>query len=77
MAFFPLFVDPVQHRGLLTLGVMAATVATLTFLYGLIAVLLTYFLAERMRANPAVSRGLERLAGVFLIGFGIKLALSK
>jgi threonine/homoserine/homoserine lactone efflux protein len=77
MAFFPLFVDPLQHRGLLTFGVMAATVATLTFLYGLIAVLLTYFLAERMRANPVVSRGLERLAGVFLIGFGIKLALSK
>ena len=34
-------------------------------------------LAERMRANPIVGRVLEKLAGVFLIGFGIKLALSK
>lgn len=34
---------------------MAVTVAALTFLYGLIAVLLTHHLAERMRANPRVS----------------------
>ena len=77
MAFFPLFVDPVRHQGLLTFGVMAATVAALTFLYGLIAVLLTHFLAERLRANPKVSNGLQKLAGVFLIGFGVKLALSR
>lgn len=77
MAFFPLFVDPAHHRGLVTFGAMAVTVAFLTFLYGLTAVLLTHFLAERMRANPAIGRTLEKLAGVFLIGFGIKLALSK
>ena len=77
MAFFPLFVDPAQHQGMLTFGVMAATVAVLTFLYGLGATLLTYYLAERMRANPTVSRALEKLAGVFLIGFGVKLALTK
>jgi len=77
MAFFPLFVDPARHQGLLTFGAMAVTVAFLTFLYGLTAVLLTHFLAERMRANPRVVRALEKLAGVFLIGFGIKLAISK
>jgi threonine/homoserine/homoserine lactone efflux protein len=77
MAFFPLFVDPAQHRGLVTFGVMAATIAFLTFLYGLVAVLLTHFLAERMRANPRIGRWLEKLAGVFLIGFGVKLAVSK
>ena len=77
MAFFPLFVDPTRHQGLATFGAMAVTVAILTFLYGLTAVLLTHFLAARMRANPAIGRTLEKLAGVFLIGFGIKLALSK
>ena len=77
MAFFPLFVDPAQHRGMLTFGVMAATIAVLTFAYGLIAVLLTHFLAERMRANPVIGRVLEKLAGVFLIAFGVKLAVSK
>jgi len=31
MAFFPLFVDPAIHMGLLTFAVMAATIAALTF----------------------------------------------
>ena len=77
MAFFPLFVDPAHHPGLTTFGVMAATIAALTFLYGLIVVLLTHRLAERLRASPKISNRLQKLAGVFLIGFGIKLALSR
>src|SRR5205085_5201991 len=64
MAFFPLFVDPARHQGLATFGAMAATIATLTFAYGLIVVLLTHHLAERMRANPAIGRVLEKIAGV-------------
>lgn len=77
MAFFPLFVDPIRQQGLTTYAFMAATIAVLTFVYGLIAVLLTHFLAERVRANPLVSRILEKVAGLFLIGFGIKLAVSR
>ena len=77
MAFFPLFIDPARHQGMATFGLMAATIATLTFGYGLTAVLLTHFLAERMRANPFIVRVLEKIAGTFLIGFGIKLAVSK
>ncbi|MBR7791991.1 LysE family transporter [Undibacterium sp. FT147W] len=77
MAFFPLFVDPVRHQGLITFGFMATTIAILTFIYGLIAVLLTHFLAERLRANPTATRVLEKLAGLSLIGFGLKLVSSR
>jgi leucine efflux protein len=77
MAFFPLFVDPAQHQGLLTFGVMALTVAALTFAYGLVAVLLTHHLAERMRAHPLIGRLLQKIAGLCLVGFGIKLATSR
>lgn len=77
MAFFPLFVDPARHQGLLTFGVMAATIAVLTFAYGLVAVLLTHHLAERMRSHPVFGRVLQKLAGVCLLAFGAKLALSK
>ena len=77
MAFFPLFVDPARHQGLLTFGAMALTIAVLTFAYCLAATLLTHFLAERLRANPRIKTALEKLAGVFLIGFGVKLAASQ
>ena len=77
MAFFPLFIDPQHHQGMVTFGVMALTVAVLAFVYCFSVVLLTHFLAERMRANPVISRVLEKIAGLFLIGFGIKLALSR
>ena len=77
MAFFPLFIDPARHQGLLTFGVMAATIAALAFLYGLTVVLLTHFLAEHLRASPVIGRVLEKIAGAFLIGFGVRLALSR
>ena len=77
MAFFPLFVDPARHQGLPTFAFMAATIAALTFLYAAVVVLLTRTLAERMRASPRVTRLLNRLAGVMLIGFGVKLAVSR
>ena len=77
MAFFPLFVDPARHPGLLTFGFMAATVAGITLLYCALAVGLTWHFAERLRANPSVTRWLNRVAGTMLVAFGVKLALSR
>ena len=77
MAFFPLFVSPDRHQGMVSFAFMAATIALLTFAYALVVVLLTHFLAERMRANPIFIGVLEKLAGVFLLGFGVKLAVSR
>ena len=77
MAFFPLFVDPATHRGLPTFALMAATVAVISLAYCSVVVLITKMLAERLRANPALVKWLEKTAGVFLIGFGLKLALTK
>ena len=77
MAFFPLFADPGHSQGMLTYAFMAGTIAFLTFLYGLGATLLTYFLATKMRANPRIGRTLEKLAGIVLLGFGVKLALQR
>jgi threonine/homoserine/homoserine lactone efflux protein len=77
MAFFPLFIDPAQHQGMLTFSVMALTVAVLAFIYCFGVVLLTHFLAERLRANPRISGFLEKMAGVFLIAFGLRLAVTR
>ncbi len=75
MAFFPLFVDPKIHLGLITFAVMALTIAALTFAYGLVVVLLAHHLAERVRAKPLATAMLNKVAGALLIGFGLKLAL--
>jgi leucine efflux protein len=77
LAFFPQFIDPATHQGWKTYTLLSVTIFVLLFLYGAIAVLLTHYLAERIRANPRVTDVLQKVAGVFLIGFGVKLALGK
>ena len=77
MAFFPLFVDPARHCGLVTFAAMALTIACLTWLYCVIVILITHFAAERMRASPRVTGWLNKTAGVFLLGFGVKLEVGR
>lgn len=73
MAFFPLFIDPAAHRGMVTFATMAATIAVLTAAYGLLLCAFANAVSARVKANRGAARLLERLAGVFLIGFGIRL----
>jgi threonine/homoserine/homoserine lactone efflux protein len=77
LAFFPQFIDPVHHQGWVTFAVMALTIAALGFAYCFGVVLVTHFLAERIRANHKVSSGLQKAAGLCLIGFGLKMVLTK
>ena len=73
MAFFPLFIDPALHRGALTFGVMAVTIAAITAVYCLLLCAFAQAVGRQVRAHQRLARALERLAGVFLIGFGIRL----
>jgi threonine/homoserine/homoserine lactone efflux protein len=77
MAFFPLFVDPARHQGLVTFAVMAATIASLTLAYCAVVMLLTLRFARVLQASPRATRWLNRAAGTLLVGFGLKLALSR
>jgi len=77
IAFFPQFIDPVNHQGWVTFAVMAMTIAVLGFTYCFGIVLITHHMAERIRANPRFTGFLQKLAGICLIGFGLKMALSK
>jgi threonine/homoserine/homoserine lactone efflux protein len=76
-AFFPQFIDPAQHQGMITFVFMAANIAVLGFLYCFGVVVITHRMATRIRANPKVSGFLQKMAGLFLIGFGLKLAFGK
>lgn len=77
MAFFPLFIDPAHHQGLVTFTAMAATVAVLALVYCVGVVLLTHYLAQHLRSSPRVSGFFEKTAGVFLVWFGAKLAFFR
>ena len=68
---------PQAHAGLLTFGVMAVTVAGLTFLYGLVVCVLAQRLSLRLQQRPWVGRALQKLGGGLLVAFGLKLVLSK
>jgi leucine efflux protein len=73
MAFFPLFIDPATHRGLPTFAAMALTIAVITAAYCLALCALAQAVADKVRSHRTLARWLERLAGVFLIGFGLRL----
>ncbi|MFY9511106.1 MAG: LysE family transporter [Rubrivivax sp.] len=73
MAFFPLFIDPANHRGALTFGVMALTIAAITAVYCLLLCVFAQAVGRQVRAHQRLARALERAAGLFLIGFGIRL----
>jgi len=73
MAFFPLFIDPATHRGVVTFGAMAATIAVITAVYCLSLCAFAGALAAKVRAHHRLTRWLQRIAGLFLVGFGIRL----
>jgi threonine/homoserine/homoserine lactone efflux protein len=73
MAFFPLFIDPATHRGLPTFAAMALTIAAITAAYCLSLCAFAGAIAAKVKAHSRLSTWLSRLAGVFLIGFGIRL----
>jgi leucine efflux protein len=74
MAFFPLFIDAGQHRGLVTFAAMAITIAVITLVYCLTLCAFANAISERVRAHRGLATAMQRLAGVALIGFGLKLA---
>ncbi len=74
MAFFPLFIDPAMHQGLPTFAAMAVTIAVITAVYCLTLVVLADAVSAYVRAHRRLAAALQRLAGVALVAFGIKLA---
>lgn len=73
MAFFPLFIDPARHQGLRTFAFMALVVAALTAAYCLTLCAFAQAIAQRVRTHRRLARALERLAGLCLVGFGLRL----
>ena len=73
MAFFPLFIDRTTHQGAPTFLAMALTIAMITAIYCLTLCACAHAVNKRLRANRHIGQFLRKAAGVFLIGFGIRL----
>ena len=76
MAFFPLFIDASRRPGMLTFAAMACTIAVITALYCLLLCAFAQALSARFRTHRSAARLLERLAGITLVGFGLRLGLQ-
>lgn len=76
MAFFPLFIDPATQKGSVTLFAISGIVLCCTLCYGSFLVLAGNAAASRVRKSRALARFFSRLAGLFLIGFGIKITTN-
>lgn len=76
MAFFPLFIDPATHRGSITFLAMAAIISGCTLLYGSLLVLAGNAAAIRLKSDRRIAFLASKAAGLFLVGFGIKLTTN-
>jgi leucine efflux protein len=76
MAFFPLFINPDTQRGALTFLTMGAVIASCTLFYGSLLVFIGNEAAKRLARNHRIATFATRAAGVFLIGFGVRLTTS-
>lgn len=74
VAFFPLFLRP--ESPISTLVAMMAHVTALSFLYQAGLVLIGNSVANALKSIPSARKVATRLAGVALIGFGVKLAAN-
>lgn len=74
VAFFPLFLSPTASSATLIAMMIHVTLISLLYQAGL--VLLGNAVAQRLRALPSARLWATRLAGIALIGFGVKLALN-
>lgn len=73
MAFFPLFIDPAQHQGLMPYVAMALTIAVITAVYCLSLCACASLVQDQVGRRQRLALWLKRGAGASLLGFGWRL----
>ncbi|MFA8324362.1 LysE family translocator [Burkholderia ubonensis] len=77
LAFLPQFVHADAARPLLSVFVLGAMFAGLTFLVKGPVALFAGLLSTSIRRNPRILTRMHRVSGVVLLGLGVKLALER
>jgi leucine efflux protein len=76
MAFFPLFIDPASERGASTFIAIATVILCCTLAYGSFLVVAGNAAATRLKKHRSIAAIGSKLAGLFLIGMGIKITTN-
>ncbi|RLK48420.1 threonine/homoserine/homoserine lactone efflux protein [Stenotrophomonas rhizophila] len=76
MAFLPLFIDPARHQGVVTFATMGLIIFGMGLAYCSVLIGVGNLLRRRILQHPRVGLWLRRVAGVFLVGFGVRLGVS-
>ena len=74
LAFFPLFLTPGAH--FITLAGMMLHVTSISLIYQTALVMIGNAVAMRLSRSQSLRHAARRLAGLALIGFGLKLAAN-
>ncbi|KRG77795.1 hypothetical protein ABB30_06780 [Stenotrophomonas ginsengisoli] len=77
VAFFPLFIDPQQQRGLLTLLAMDAVIIAISLGFSALLIGVGQHGARQLAGRPQLGLWLRRAAGICLLGFALRLALAQ
>ncbi|WP_431290825.1 LysE family translocator [Burkholderia cepacia] len=77
LAFLPQFVPAGAAHPMLSLFVLGATFAGLTFLVKGPVAVFAGLLSASIRRNPRILTRMHRVSGVVLLGLGVKLALER
>lgn len=76
MAFLPLFIDPKAHQGIATFAALAGIIFVVSIAYCSLLIWVGNLARRRLIQHPRISDALRRVAGLFLVGFGIRLGLN-
>jgi leucine efflux protein len=74
MAFFPLFITPAIHQGVVTFAAMGLTISVLTVFYCSLLVFVGNAVASLFKRHRLARQAAHKVAGVAMVGFGIKMA---
>ena len=75
-AFLPLFIDPKAHQGIATFAALAGIILVVSIAYCSMLIGVGNLARRRLIQHPRISDALRRVAGLFLVGFGIRLGLN-
>ena len=76
IAFLPQFIDPASKNSVLPFLMLGTTFIITGTIWCLVLAIFASAISARLKTNPKMSAGINKVCGLVLIGLGIKVALT-